>query len=206
MRKNLIDLFFLELSKETNSPTEIILTGAAAGVLYGHIRMSLDLDFEIRPKVQNEAYLSYLYDLVKKISSRTGIEVNYSEDIGHWSMIDFLEYRAKAVPYKKMGHLDIKLMAPEYWTIGKIARFLEIDTSDVIHVIQKKKIGPDDLIRLWARAFKASQLSLTKRQFLDHVNIFIMTYGKRAWGKNFAVESSIRKFKKQVGLTRIGDG
>ena len=96
MRKNLIDLFFLELSKETKVPTEIILTGAAAGVLYGHVRMSLDLDFEIRPKVKNEDYLLHLYDLVKKISSRTGIEVNYSEDISHWSMIDFLEYRKQA--------------------------------------------------------------------------------------------------------------
>ena len=200
MRKNLIDLFFLELSKETNSPTEIILTGAAAGVLYGHVRMSLDLDFEIRPKVQNEAYLLYLYDLVKKISSRTGIEVNYSEDIGHWSMIDFLEYRDKAIPYKKMGKLDIKLMAPEYWTIGKIARFLEMDTSDIIHVIRKKKIDADRLIQLWARAFKASPLSLTKKQFLDHVNSFIKTYGKRAWGKAFDPEKALVKFKKASGL------
>ena len=200
MRKNLIDLFFLELSKETNSPTEIILTGAAAGVLYGHVRMSLDLDFEIRPKVKNEAYLLYLYDLVKKISARTGIEVNYSEDIGHWSMIDFLEYRDKAVHYKKMGHLDIKLMAPEYWTIGKIARFLEMDTSDIVHVIKKKKIAPDGLIGLWARAFKASALSLAKKQFLDHAGAFIKIYGKMAWGKSFDSEKALAKFRKLSGL------
>ena len=200
MRKNLIDLFFLELSKETNSPTEIILTGAAAGVLYGHVRMSLDLDFEIRPKAKNEEYLLYLYDLVKKVSARMGVEVNYSEDIGHWSMIDFLEYRDKAVPYKKMGYLDIKLMAPKYWTIGKIARFLEMDTSDVVHVIKKKKIDPDELIRLWARAFKASQLSLMKKQFLDHVSFFIKTYGKRAWGKKFEPDKAVAQFRILAGL------
>ena len=99
-----------------------------------------------------------------------------------------------------MGNLDIKLMAPEYWTIGKIARFLEMDTSDVVHVIKKKKIDPDELIGLWARAFKASALSLTKKQFLDHANAFIKTYGKMAWGKSFDSEKALAKFKKSSGL------
>ena len=195
MRKDLIDLFFLELSKKTKKPTEVILTGAVAGTLFGHSRPSLDLDFAIRSKGRtNAAYAQYLDELVREISSKLGVDTNYSEDISHWSMIDFLEYRKKAIPYKKIGNLNIKLMAPDYWTIGKMTRFYEIDIQDMIQVIKKRKLEANDLIMLWVRALKASPLSLTKRQFIDHVKTFIKTYGKRAWGKSFRTEHLLQKF------------
>ena len=179
----------------------MIITGAAAGMLFGHSRPSLDIDFEIRPKGNPSAeYMKYTEDTIKAISSNLGIDINYSEDISHWSMIDFLEYRAKAISYKKIGDLNIKLIAPEYWTIGKMARFYEIDIQDMVHVIKKKKLKAMDLIQLWIRALKASPLSLTKRRFVDHVRTFVKTYGKRTWGRDFEAELALKKFNKAIML------
>ena len=207
MKKNLIDLFFLDLAKKTKEPTEVIITGAVAGALFGHLRQSVDIDFEIRPKQRRKrAASAYLDGVIREISSRREVATNYGEDIGHWSMIDFLDYRKKSVPYKKMGHLDIRVIAPEHWTIGKMCRFLEIDVEDMVHVIKKKNLPAGRLIKLWARALKASSLSPAKKDFIDHVRSFIKTYGKRSWGKSFDAESSIRKFNKHLGLTRINDG
>ncbi len=114
MKKNLIDLFFLELAKQTTKPTQVIITGAVAGRLHGHIRNSLDIDFEIRSKKENDAaYLEYLDGVIREISKRTGLATNHGEDISHWSMIDLLEYRKTSVPYKVIRHLDIRIIAPE---------------------------------------------------------------------------------------------
>ena len=199
MDKNIIDLFFLEISKKTNKDTEVIITGAAAGALFGYSRPSLDIDFEIRGKGEKDAaYLEYLDGVVREISTRMGIDINYGEDISHWSMIDYLDYRNKTIPYKKMDRLDIRLMAPEYWTIGKMTRFLEIDTEDITQVIKKKKLDANEMIGLWARALKASPMSLAKRDFIDHVRTFIKTCGKRAWGKNFDADKAVMKFNRQV--------
>ncbi len=195
MQKNFIDQFFLDLSKKVKEPTEVIITGAVAGFLFGHSRQSLDIDFEIRSKKKrNEAYLEYLDGVVREISARRNIAVNFGEDISHWSMIDYLDYREKSIRYKKIGDLDVRLMAPEHWTIGKISRFVGIDIEDVIHVIKKQKIDPRKLINLWARALKASPLSLAKKDFVDHVRTFIKTYGKRTWGKDFDVQNALQKF------------
>src|SRR3989338_8287822 len=116
MRKNLIDLFFYQLGREMKAPAEVILTGAAAGSLMGNVRQSIDIDFEIRPKKKADPeYALYLQNLIEKIASRFGIATNYSEDINRWSMIDYLDYRKTATPYKKMGKLNVRIMAPEYW-------------------------------------------------------------------------------------------
>ena len=201
MDKNIIDLFFLEISKKTKKDTEVIITGAAAGALFGYSRPSLDIDFEIRPKGERDAaYLEYLDGVVREISSKMSIDVNYGEDISHWSMIDYLDYRSKTIPYKKMDQLDIRLMAPEYWTIGKMTRFLEIDTEDITQVIKKKKLDANEMIGLWARALKASPMSLAKKDFIDHVRNFIKAYGKRAWGKRFDAGAATIRFNRQIML------
>ena len=199
MRKNLTDLFFLELSKKTTEETEMIVTGAVAGAFFGHSRPSLDIDFEIRPrKEKDRAYLEYLDGVIREISSRLKVDTNYGEDISRWSMIDYLDYRKKTIPYKKMGRLDIRLMAPEYWSIGKMTRFFEIDIQDMVQVIKKRKLDADAMVRLWARALKASPMSLAKRDFIIHVKLFIKSYGKKAWGKSFNADRTIKKFEQQI--------
>lgn len=198
MRKNLIDLFFKELDREWKRSAQIILTGAAAGALFGHVRPSMDVDFEIHiPKSKNRGTIS-LEEAIRRVSEKTGVQVNYSEDISHWSMIDFLDYRKKALPYKKMGRLEIKIMSPEYWTIGKMTRYLEIDIQDMVKIIKQRKVRPEVLIKLWIRALISSPLSLSLSQFRDHVNDFLKRYGKKLWGKSFDAQRAVTLFNQRI--------
>ncbi len=195
MKRKKIDLFFRELDRGLKAGGQIILTGAAAGALYGNIRPSLDLDFEIqlRGRRLNHAKID---SAIKSASSRAGVAVNYSEDISHWSMIEYLDYRRRTIPYKRIGKLNVRLMAPEYWTIGKVTRFLEIDILDLTKVIKKKRLKSGMLIKLWGRALRKSRLSKASSCFRDHVIYFLKTYGKKVWGKDFDLTKSTVLFKK----------
>lgn len=202
MRKNIIDLFFIELDRGLSTPTRVILTGAAAGAIYGNVRQSVDIDFEIRFKRKGRKgdRDEILQDLIREISSKLGIAANYSDDISHWSMIDYLNYRKSSVRYKQIGQIEIRLMAPEYWTIGKMTRFLEIDVNDIIKVIKKKRLRTERLVSLWARALRASPLSLTKGQFSRNVESFLNTHGKKLWGTAFDKQKAINDFRRWAGL------
>lgn len=196
MQKRQIDFFFRELDKALAVKAEVILLGASAGSLMGHIRPSFDIDFEIRPtrKVRNkEAFQKKILE----ISRKAGIAVNFSEDVGHWSMVDYLDYRKTALPYKRFGKLNVKLIAPAYWTIGKMARYLALDARDIAAIIRKQKLKPRPLVRLWKRALDASDLSLELGQFKKHAVHFLKTYGRRLWGKAFQAGPLIRLLNKE---------
>ena len=202
MKKNIVDLFFIELDRALSSPASVILTGAAAGAIYGNVRHSVDVDFEIRLKRKqgDRDQDELLQDLIRRVSSKLGIAANYSDDISHWSMISYLNYRRSSILYKKIGQMDIRLMAPEHWTIGKMARFLEIDVNDIIKVVKKKRLRAGPLVSLWARALRASPLSLAKGQFRRNVEHFLNMYGKKLWGRNFGRQKTVNDFRRLAGL------
>lgn len=195
----LIHLFLNALAQNLETPSEVILTGASAGFLMGHVRPSLDIDFEIQIKGRSSRKTkAKLEEAVAKASQLSGLSAQYSENIGGWSMISYLDYRKKAVPYRRFGKLNVKVMAPEHWTIGKMARFFELDIRDMIQIIRKKKVRPSTLIRLWAKAVNSSPLSLELGTFRNHVIYFIRKYGKKIWSRSTNVEPLIQSFKLQI--------
>src|SRR3989338_838227 len=163
MSQDQVDLFFQEVDRHFQKPAEIILTGAMAGALMGHIRPSMDIDFEIRAEKKDDH------------------EINAQLD-------------------KNIGSLKIKIMAPDYWTIGKMGRFLEIDIQDMIKVIKRKKIKSENLIALWAKALRSSPLSPAKGRFRNNVVFFLKEHGKAIWGKNFNLEEAIKRFHFYAGI------
>ena len=203
MQKNIIDLFFIELDRGLSKPASVILTGAAAGAIYGNVRQSVDIDFEIRLKKTKNGGRDrdeIVQGLIREVSSKLGIAANYSDDISRWSMINYLNYRKTSIPYKKIGQIDIRLMAPDYWTVGKMTRFFEIDVKDLIKVIRKKRLPARRLVSLWARALRASPLSLAKGQFRRNVENFLNMHGKKLWGRAFDREKAINDFRRLAGL------
>ena len=207
MKQRQIDLFFQALDEGLDRTAEVILVGASAGSLMGHVRPSLGIDFEIRIRgSRNAAVQERLEAAAAKASEVAGVAVNYSENVGGWSRIHYLDYRKTARPWKQIGKLKVKIMAPEYWTIGKMARFLEIDIQDMIKIIRAKKLKPAALIRLWAKALRSSDLSLELGQFRDHVLYFIRRYGKKLWGAETDLGGLLREFKKQAGLKHFIQG
>lgn len=196
MKKKQIDLFFSALDQALGERATVILTGAGAGALLGHARPSLDIDFEIRLKNPTRKAKGRLQDVVEKVAYQMGIAVSYSEDISRWSMVSYLGYRKTAIAYKKFGKLEVKVMAPEYWTIGKMARFYELDIQDMIRIIRKKRLKPERLLGLWRRVIRESSLSLELGQFKKHVVYFLRTYGRRLWGRSFQPGRLLKKLDK----------
>ena len=196
MRPAQINRFFDLLNRELKIPAEVILTGASAGALMGNIRPSMDIDFEIRPHGKiSSGKRKRLEGAIQRAARSAGVAVNYAEDISHWSMVSYLDYRRTAEFYKKFGKLEVKIMAPEYWTIGKMARFLELDIQDMVKIIKKKKLDAGELIRLWQKVLGQSSLSLGLSQFRDHVVYFLRKYGRKLWGKQFPLERSLQEFQ-----------
>ncbi len=191
MRKRQIDFFFRELDRALGRAAEIILLGASAGSLMGHIRPSLDIDFEIR--LRGPARRTEVADRILATARKAAVAVNFSEDVSHWSMVSYLDYRRTARPYKKFGKLNVKLIAPAYWTLGKIARYHALDIRDVAAIIRKQKLQPAPLVRLWKRALASSELSLELGQFREHAVHFLKTRGPRLWGKTFRPDLYIRQ-------------
>lgn len=201
MRKALIHRFFRELDRELGRPAEIIVTGAAAGALLGVVRPSVDIDFEIRPKSWPKAGGPFeLREAIQRAAQRTKIAVNYSEDIGHWSMIDLLDYRRTARPYRVIGRLRVKIISPEYWTIGKMGRFYQADLRDVLRMTQRKRLKPKTLLPLWGRALRSSPLSPALGSFRRNVTYFIEHYGRKIWGKDFDPQKGVALFEKTAGI------
>lgn len=201
MKKVLINRFFRELDRELDKRAEVIVTGAAAGSLLGVARPSLDIDFEIRIHSSGgPAHFAHCRDAIERAAQKTGIAVNYSEDIGHGSMIDLLDYRKQALPYQQIGKLQIRLMSPEYWTIGKMDRFLEVDLRDILRMIKRRQLKSQRLISLWGRALTASPLSLNSGSFSRNVTHFIERYGKKIWGRDFDTDRAVILFKKTAGI------
>jgi len=138
----------------------VIIAGAAAGALMGYVRPSLDIDFEIRLVRTSRKGKIKLEAAIKKVSGLVGIVTNYSEHIGGWSMVNYLDYRKHTLVYRKIGRIDVRVMAPEYWTIGKMARFLELDIQDMVKIIRGKKLQPQILTSIWAKAVRKRHISL----------------------------------------------
>lgn len=90
------------------------------------------------------------------------------------------------------------MIAPGHWTIGKMARFLELDIQDMAKMIRRKKLRAASLIHLWAKALNASDLSLELDQFRDHVVLFLKRYSQHLWGKRADPESLIQSFLRQI--------
>lgn len=200
MDKNQIDRFFKVLAEELDEKATVILTGAAAGAIWGQIRPSVDIDFAIElVKRDNDAWQKFETAIARTIKL-TGVQANYAEDIDRWGLITLLDYKRHTHFYKRFGNLEVRLLNPIYWSIGKMTRYLDPDIRDMIHVFKKQQILPAKLARIWGQALKHSPHSTALIQFRKQVEYFLRSHGHTIWGKQFNTESTIRRFYKTAGI------
>lgn len=190
MQKSEIDTFFEKLAEKLGEPARIILTGGAASLLLGGSRPTQDIDFCLRT---HEG--SHVDKAIEEVKRSTEIGAQYSDDIDRWSAITFLDYDQHTIHYQSFGKIKVEILAPEYWSIGKMTRFYDSDIDDMIAVFKKQKTKIADLIPLWHRALKNSPRSNVQIQFKKQVAYFIKTFGKNIWGKSFAAKSWLEKWE-----------
>jgi len=203
MTRAQIDGFFRVLAEQWGEKVVVLLTGAAAAAIWGHVRPSVDIDFAVRVKKRGRSVWERLEDAIGRTVKLTGIQANYAEDIDRWGSITLLDYRRHTRPYRRFGPLEVRLLDPAYWSIGKMTRYLDPDVRDMVQVFKRQKVAADRLARLWGKALKRSPRSTALSQFRRQVEHFVRSSGRTIWGREFAPERALRRFYKEAGITPL---
>lgn len=204
MNRHEIIRYFRTVAKLYREPCRIILTGAAAGALYGRIRATLDLDFALRlparSPVRKEMSWREFVACAREATRRTGIAAEYAEDIDRWSSISYLDYERRTRAFKRFGKIEVRLLEPAYWAIGKLARYLEPDILDVCEVMKRTRTRAEKLATVLGRALRKSPRSTACELFQRQVEDFFRTRGRGIWGKNYRSEKTIALFRRYTGI------
>lgn len=199
MNARQIDRFFQVVGRELKRPARVIVTGAAAGALWGHVRPSLDIDFAIRVRGGARGWAA-VEAAVERAKQLTSIEANYAIDIDRWGAITLLDYDRHTHYYKTFGQLKVELLDPAYWTIGKLTRSLQTDLDDLVAVLKRRKHPLRPLLRLWGRALRKSPRSVVCTQFRHQVEQFLRGSGRQVWGKAFDAPRAIAAFHRYANV------
>lgn len=202
MRAEQIDQFFAIVADELPRPARVIITGAAAGALWGHVRPSLDIDFAIMPARKGALAWETIEEAVERAKQRTGIAASYAIDFDRWGAISLLDYRRHTARYKTFGALTVELLDPAYWSIGKLTRFYEPDVDDLVAVLTHRRIRSEPLLRLWGTALRKSPPSSDRTLFKAHVESFLRLHGARIWGAAFKPDLAIEAFLRHARRSR----
>ena len=202
MNRRQIERFFSILSRELDLEARAILTGAAAGALWGSRRPSVDIDFALALRRRNPKLWQRVELAVERSSRLTGIPANFAEDIDRWGLISLLEYKRHTKTYRRFGRLRLELMDPAYWSIGKMTRYLESDIRDLEEIFKRRKIPWARLTRLWGTALKKSPRSAALFQFRRQIEDFLRKKGQSIWGKAFNAKNAIKAFHRQAGISQ----
>jgi hypothetical protein len=160
----------------------------------------VDVDFAVQVKRADKRTWEKVEAAVERTVKLTGIQANYAEDIDRWGLITLLDYKRRTRPYRRFGLLEVRLLDPAYWSIGKMTRYLDPDVKDMLQVFKRQKIAPDRLARLWGRALKKSPRSAALFQFRRQVEDFLRSYGPAIWGKKFDAGKTLSRFYREAGI------
>lgn len=179
MAETLPDAFLTALARRWRQPATLLLTGAWAAAVWGRVRKTRDVDFEVRgvpPRL-----MPGFEEAVRAAERETGLAAQYSTRIDRWSEISLLGYRRSAKPVKRYGRIRVLALDPLHWSIGKVGRYLDNDIADLVEVFRRVQPDPLTVARTWARALRASPLSSqlwsVKQQMLD----FFRSHAREIW-------------------------
>lgn len=195
MNKKQVERYFKTLGKIYPKKCRIILTGAAAGVLYGRVRSTMDIDFSAQASDWENFSRA-----VEETSVRTGIAAQYAEDIDRWSSITLMDYKRHTYIYRRFGGVEVRLMEPSYWAIGKLSRYLDPDVGDLIKVFRITGTPWQKAASVAGRALHESPKSTACFLFRRQTEDFFKQFGKKVWGKTFDAKEAIRLFHKRAGV------
>lgn len=204
MNKGQIIRYFRILGRLYRKPCLIVLTGAAAGTLYGGVRASLDIDFAVRLKkrasLSKDRIWTSFTEAAREASFLTGIAVQYAEDIDRWSSITFLDYWDHTRKFRRFGSIEVRLLEPAYWAIGKLTRYLDPDIRDLIQVLKRSKTSWRKLSATLGKALRKSPKSTACFLFRRQVEDFFKTCGRQIWGSSFPSGEAIQVFHSRAGI------
>ncbi len=195
MNKRQIERYFETLAKIYPKKCEVILTGAAAAALYGSVRATMDIDFSAATK-DWESFVK----AVAETSARMAIDAQFTEDIDRWSSITLMDYKKHTFIYKRFGSIEVHLMEPAYWALGKLSRYLDSDIRDIVKVFRKLGTPWPEAASVAGRALRRSPKSTACFLFRRQTEDFFRRFGKKVWGRNFDAEKAVTLFQDEAGI------
>jgi hypothetical protein len=191
-----------QLDEAGAAPARVFMTGAAAAALWGRVRPSLDIDFglELRGKARGPGSWARVEAAVNRTTRLTGIPASAAEDIDRWGMITLLDYQRTSRPYRRWGKLEVRLLHPANWAIGKLTRYLDPDIRDVVEVFRRQEVTAAVAADRWGRALRASPSSTAQFQFRGNVETFFRRHGRATWGAGFDAPRAIRQFHRAAAI------
>ena len=184
MKARDIDAFFEDLSRRIDRPVRVLLTGGAAGILQGMKRATFDIDFEIRLKPSGRSGAANawerLHRAIDETARATGITPQYAEDIGGWSLIALPAKRSGL--YRRFGGVEVRILHPALWAVGKLTRYLSTDVQDLRTVLKHTGTDPKGAVRTWGTALGKSPASSSQATFRKQVEAFLDQYAHEIWG------------------------
>jgi len=190
--------FFEDLNRHVDVPIRILLTGGAAAILQGVERATFDIDFEValRQAVEKSANSHDDWDAIQKAientARSTGITPQYAEDIDQWSSIVLPAKKSRL--YRRFGKVEVRILDPGLWAIGKLARYLSTDVQDLRIVLKTAKTRPKTMAKLWGTALGISPASNSQRTFRKQVESFLDQHAREIWGAQGDSEKLKRLF------------
>lgn len=176
MKKSQVRKFFKVFSEKEKQNLKIYLTGGIAAMFYGGARPTEDIDFAI--SLSNEEIVRHLDETSQFLS----VPIQYSTDIQRWGMINIPDYQKGAAFLFSEASIDVYVLSPEKWGIGKLSRFFEDDVQDLYKVFSTQKPDLKKCLKYWERALAESPDSPAKKIFKNNVNYFLRKYSEEIWG------------------------
>ncbi len=201
MTRQQIDRFLATLAKELAAPARAFVTGASAATLWGRVRGSRDIDLGLEMRGKSPLPWTSVQAAIDRTSHRTGIPTNIAEDIDRWGMITLLDYKRSSRLYRKFGKLEVRLLNPVNWSIGKLTRFIDSDITDVAKVFGALAVPAAAAARTWGRALRASPASSAQFLFRRNVETFFKNEGKGIWGPTFDAAAALRAFERAARIS-----
>jgi hypothetical protein len=180
MKARDVHRFFEELNRRIDVPIRVVLTGGAAALLQGVTRATQDIDFELKLLKAAAPNWERVQNAIEETGRVTGITPQYAEDIDRWSSIILPGKKSRL--YSKIGKVEVRLLDPAYWAIGKFTRYLSSDIEDLRAVFRHTGIDPYSLAKLLGKALGFSPASSSQNMFRKQVESFFDTYAHDTWG------------------------
>lgn len=203
MKPRDIDRFFKELSKEIDFAATILLTGGAVAVLEGSRRVTRDLDFQVSLPRTSPERLERLQAAIDRVSKHSGIPAQYAEIIETWSSIAWPKTKRAPRLYRQFGKIAVRLLDPLSWSIGKLSRYLASDVADLLTVLKRAQIPPQEAVHAWGEALGLSPTSSAQPLFQRQVLHFLRQHSATLWGPNVDIGGLETLFLKSARTAKL---
>jgi hypothetical protein len=98
--------------------------------------------------------------------------------------------------------VEVRLLSPSVWAIGKLARYLSSDIQDLRTVLKKSNVSPTDTVSLWGTALGISPPSSSQATFRRQVERFLEDYAREIWGSRIETDALKRLFLRSAQAAR----